>query len=58
MGAVSIMLGISIGANPFLLGALADASSTHTAFLIVPVLAILEAALLTRYRVSAPASTG
>ncbi len=36
--------GLAFGSAPFVLGALADAVGTHTAFLLVPVLAVLGAA--------------
>jgi predicted MFS family arabinose efflux permease len=37
-GLLSIGVGLSAGAGPFAIGALSDATSTHTAFLVVPVL--------------------
>jgi MFS family permease len=39
-GIVSLGLGIFAAGTPFVLGALADATSTHTAFLVVPVLVV------------------
>ena len=45
-GMLSIGIGLSSGAGPFALGALADATSTHTAFLVVPVLMAVALALL------------
>jgi predicted MFS family arabinose efflux permease len=38
IGVMSIGIGVAAGAGPFLLGALADATSTHQAFLVVPAL--------------------
>jgi predicted MFS family arabinose efflux permease len=43
-GVMSVLIGCAAGGGPFLLGALADATSTHTAFLVVP--ALMVAALL------------
>jgi len=40
VGAMSIGIGVSSGLGPFVLGALADARGTHTAFLVVPVLVV------------------
>ena len=37
-GRVSFAAGLASGAAPFALGALADRTGTHTAFLLVPVL--------------------
>jgi hypothetical protein len=37
---MSIGIGVSSGLGPFVLGALADARGTHTAFLVVPVLVV------------------
>ncbi len=44
-GVLSMGIGISLGGGPFVLGALADATDMHTAFLVVPVL-LLGALLL------------
>jgi predicted MFS family arabinose efflux permease len=53
-GVLSVGLSISAGGLPFLLGAIADATSTHTAFLAIPVLvAVASAALLAAVRSSA-----
>jgi predicted MFS family arabinose efflux permease len=46
VGILSIGVGLAAGAGPFALGALADASSTHRAFLVVPVLLLVAAVLL------------
>jgi hypothetical protein len=43
---LSIGVGLAAGGGPFALGALADASSTHQAFLVVPVLLGVAAGLL------------
>ena len=40
VGAMSVGIGVSSGAGPFVLGALADARGTHDAFLVVPVLVV------------------
>ena len=40
VGAMSIGIGVGSGLGPFVLGALADARGTHTAFLVVPVLVV------------------
>jgi len=45
-GFMSVGIAIAAGAGPFALGALADATSTHTAFLVVPVLMAAALALL------------
>jgi fucose permease len=45
-GIVSLGVGVLAAVVPFVLGALADATSTHTAFLVVPLLAVTVAALL------------
>jgi predicted MFS family arabinose efflux permease len=45
-GMMSICIGVAAGAGPFALGALADATSTHTAFLVVPALMVAALALL------------
>jgi MFS family permease len=45
-GTMSVMIGLAAGGGPFLLGALADATSTHTAFLVVPALMLAALALL------------
>jgi MFS family permease len=45
-GVLSIGIGTSAGAAPFALAALADRTSTHTAFLVVPALLLLAALLL------------
>lgn len=42
--AAPVWAGLAMGAGPFALGALADGYGTHTAFLMVPVLAALAAA--------------
>jgi MFS family permease len=46
VGVLSIGVGLAAGAGPFALGALADLSSTHTAFLVVPALLVVAAVLL------------
>lgn len=51
---ISIGVGLSSGLSPFLVGALADATSTHTAFVIVPALVALAFLLLIRARHPAP----
>lgn len=38
---LSLWMGLSVGAAPFVLGALADLTSLHTAFTVVPVLVVL-----------------
>jgi MFS family permease len=43
---VSIGIGVSAGAAPFTVGAIADATSTHAAFLVVPVLVVVASTLL------------
>lgn len=43
---ISLGIGLSSGLSPFLVGALADATSTHTAFVVVPGLVTLAALLL------------
>jgi fucose permease len=43
---VSIGIGVSSGAAPFTVGALADATSTHAAFVVVPGLVAVASALL------------
>jgi MFS family permease len=45
-GMLSVGVGLAAGGGPFALGALADASSTHQAFLVVPVLLGVAAGLL------------
>jgi cyanate permease len=40
VGVMSIGIGIAAGTGPFVLGALADATSTHQAFLVVPALMV------------------
>ena len=45
-GAISLGLSAAIGLAPFGLGALADATSTHTAFVVVPVLVAIAATAL------------
>jgi predicted MFS family arabinose efflux permease len=47
-GVLSIGVGVAIGGGPFALGALADASSTHRAFLVVPGLLLVAVVLLLR----------
>jgi fucose permease len=44
---ISLGIGLSSGLLPFLVGALADATSTHTALVIVPALVALACLLLT-----------
>jgi predicted MFS family arabinose efflux permease len=46
VGVMSIGIGVAAGAGPFVLGALADATSTHQAFLVVPGLMVAALALL------------
>jgi predicted MFS family arabinose efflux permease len=43
---ISLGIGLSAGLSPFLVGALADATSTHTAFVVVPALVTLALSLL------------
>jgi predicted MFS family arabinose efflux permease len=43
---MSVAIGCAAGGGPFLLGALADATSTHTAFLVVPGLMVAALVLL------------
>jgi MFS family permease len=45
-GVLSIGIAVAAGGSPFALGALADATSTHTAFLVVPVLLVAAVLLL------------
>jgi predicted MFS family arabinose efflux permease len=45
-GVLSIGVGLAAGGGPFALGALADASSTHLAFLVVPALLVAAIVLL------------
>jgi MFS family permease len=45
-GILSIGVGLAAGGGPFALGALADASSTHAAFLVVPALLLVALVLL------------
>lgn len=45
-GVLSIGIGVAAGGSPFVLGALADATSTHTAFLVVPLLLTVAVLLL------------
>ncbi len=45
-GIVSFGIGVFAAVTPFVLGALADATSTHAAFLVVPVLVLAAATLL------------
>lgn len=45
-GIVSLGVGALAAVTPFVLGALADATSTHTAFLVVPVLVVAAAGFL------------
>ena len=45
-GVLSIGVGLAAGGGPFALGALADATSTHQAFLVVPVLLLTAVVLL------------
>lgn len=56
-GVLSLGIGLSSGLAPFALGALADASSTRIAFLVVPALALIALALLAlrASRTAAPA---
>ena len=54
-GLLSIGIGVAAGAGPFVLGTLADATSTHTAFLVVPGLLAGALALLVVTRASARA---
>jgi predicted MFS family arabinose efflux permease len=54
-GALSVALSISAGGSPFVLGAIADATSTHTAFVAIPVLlAVACTALLAARRAGRP----
>jgi predicted MFS family arabinose efflux permease len=46
-GILSVGIAIAAGGGPFVLGALADATSTHTAFLVVPALMVAASGLLT-----------
>jgi MFS family permease len=45
-GKISLGIGLSAGLFPFLVGALADATSTHTAFVVVPALVALALSLM------------
>jgi len=45
-GALSLFVGASAGLAPFAIGAVADATSTHTAFVLVPLLAATALGLL------------
>jgi MFS family permease len=45
-GVISIGVGVAAGGGPFVIGALADATSIHTAFLVVPLFLALAAAML------------
>jgi MFS family permease len=47
-GVLSIGISVAAGGGPFVLGALADASSTHRAFLLVPALLTVAVLLLWR----------
>ncbi len=49
-GVLSLGIGLFAGLSPFCLGALADATSTHTAFVVVPLLVAAAAALLVTSR--------
>lgn len=57
-GMMSIGIGLSAGASPFVLAALADRTSTHTAFLVVPVLVVLAVGLLSLAGAGRPAPAG
>lgn len=52
----SVGVGVAIGLGPFILGALADRLSTHTAFLAVPVLLVLAALAVRASAVDRPAA--
>ncbi|MFI7585604.1 MFS transporter [Spongisporangium articulatum] len=45
-GLLSLGIGVAAGGGPFAIGALSDATSTHAAFLVVPVLLVLGLGLL------------
>jgi len=45
-GALSLFVGTAAGVAPFVIGAVADATSTHTAFVLVPLLALTALGLL------------
>jgi MFS family permease len=45
-GALSLGVGTAAALAPFAVGAVADATSTHTAFLLVPIMTVLAAVLL------------
>ena len=45
-GALSLFVGTAAGVAPFVIGAVADATSTHTAFVLVPLLAATALGLL------------
>ena len=58
---ISLGIGLSSGLSPFLVGALADATSTHTAFVVVPGLVAIAGLLLlgaTRRRPAVPSPAG
>lgn len=51
---IAIGAGAAAGSAPVVLGALADRTGPHTAFLIVPLLVLVAAALVLRYTPSGP----
>jgi hypothetical protein len=55
-GVMSVGIAIAAGGGPFALGALADPTSTHQAFLVVPALMAAALALLLATRPRAPAA--
>ena len=57
VGLMSIGIGLAAGGGPFVLGALADATSTHAAFLVVPVLMACALGILTLLAVTAARRT-
>jgi MFS family permease len=57
-GHMGLAIALSAGGAPFALGAVADATSTHTAFVVVPILVVLAATALTTATVLARRSVG
>lgn len=57
VGVMSIGIGVAAGTGPFVLGALADATSTHQAFLVVPALMVAALALLAVIAARTPRSS-
>lgn len=57
-GVMSVGIGIAAGGGPFAVGALADATSTHTAFLVVPALLGIAIVLLLRLSIKGRVPVG